>query len=265
MRRSGLAPRDRFRWAVAGLAVVLAAVLTTPGGVAASPPLPVGDGSAVLSGVTAPVLTPGAGGAIDFTVANPLASTATGVDVSLSVYAFNAYPGNATGAVPSDAPLLSAAGARATSVQLALGDLSAGQMLATSVPVSTDGGVPSGDFAVRFSVSFSSNGTAYTFESRGYFTAAQWANATTLPGGGPTLNLSRLGVSGVVPETAVLVRENPFPTYLWALLAVAVALAVAGGYFAWRPGPGSSSGATSAGRPSHAPRAFGKRRTKDGD
>lgn len=251
-------------------ALVLLAVLVAPSVLASaeatSPPvLPVADGSLLLSGLSAPVLAPGASGSLALVLSDPLAAPLLGLRLTVAWYEFNAYPGNATGPLPSDVPTLSAAGSSGPSVTLLVASLDSGASVGESVGVSTDAAAPVGTYALRLSVTFAANGTSYLFESRGFFSAAAWSAATSAPGGASTLNLSALGVSGVVPETAVLVRQNPYPPVLWAILAAAIVLAAAGGYVAWRPGPGSRSGASGPRPPSQAPRAFGKRRTRDGD
>lgn len=259
--------RRRSRASIATGAVALALLLLVgaPVGRSAPPVLPVGDGAELVAGLSAPTLAPGQSGTIALTLADPLAAAITGLTLTLELYAFNAYPGNASGPVPSDAPTLSAGGAPSRALTIPIAELDPGAPRSISVEVATDGAVPSGDFVVRIHLAFLENGTSYLFESRGYFSNAAWANATVLPGGGSTLNLSRLGVSGVVPETAVLVRANPFPTVLVVVLVGAIVLAAAGGYVAWRPRGGSRDGATDPGPESQAPRALGKRRTRDGD
>ena len=259
--------RRRLRSPSAAGAVALALVLllTVPAARSTAPVLPVEDGAYLVSSLSAPTLAPGGGGTLSLQLADPLATPLTGLSLKLELYAFNAYPGNATGPLPEATPLLSDGGTPAPALTISLAELDPGAPSAISVAITTSSGVPSGDFVVRVSVAFDANGTAYTFESRGFFPASVWANATMLPGGGSTLNLSRLGVSGVVPETAILVRSNPVPTVLWVLLGAAVVLAAAGGYVAWRPRGGSRSGATAPGPESQAPRALGNKRTSDGD
>jgi hypothetical protein len=187
------------------------------------------------------------------------------VAATLGFYAFNAYPGNATGGLPPNLPSLSVGGQVGTTASLSAGDLASGGSVSFSVGVTAPSDCPSGTFALRTSVDFTLNGTPYRLESRGYFSDAVWASATSGPNGTSTLNLSVLGVSGIVPETGVLVRSNPYPPVLYVVLASAFVLAGAGGFYAWRRGPGSRSGARTPELPSQALSAFGKRRTSDGD
>ncbi len=252
--------------ATAGASATLLLVLvlaTLPGasGTSAYPVLPAIDGSRTLSNLSSPVVAPGEGGSVALEVADPLAVPITSLDLVLQVYEFNAYPGNATSSPPTGGLLLGGGSEQ----NLSLGGLAPGGHQALTVEFSTGTSAAQGTYAIRIAVTFGANGTSYRFESRGWFSEAAWVNATTLPDGGPTLNLTRLGVSGIVPETGVLVRSNSYSPWLYVLVGGALGLAAAGAYYATRDGPGSRSGARPAAPESKAPRAFGKSRTKDGD
>jgi hypothetical protein len=128
-------------------------------------------------------------------------------------------------------------------VNLTLGALSPGGSETGSVGVATSDNTPSGDFAVRTALSFRANGTQYLLESRGWFSTSEWAAATELPGGGTTLNLTVLGVSGVTAETAILVSSSSWDWALGIILGAALVLVGVGAFVYFRRGPKSSSGA----------------------
>ncbi|MCI4340511.1 MAG: hypothetical protein L3J73_04520 [Thermoplasmata archaeon] len=248
--------------------LVLALVATcAPGAGAAYPTLPLALEGRFLTDLSASVLQPGESGSISFVVADPLPADMTNTVLRLEVYAFNAYPGNATQTAPPDAVEFVSDGllGNTPAVSLLLQTVVPGAPVPESVPIASSASAPSGTYAVRFTLDFDANGTSYHLASRGEFSDALWAAATTGPNGSSTLNLSRLGVSGVIPETGVLVRTNPFPVALTVILGAAIVLAAAGGYYAFRRGPSSRSGATTPDDPNHAPTAFGKRRKRDGD
>jgi hypothetical protein len=255
------------------LAVVLVVLSGVPLRVSANPPvLPLALEGRFLDGLTMPTLAPGSSGGVEFVVSDPLLVPMTDVVLTLAVYAFNAYPGNATGPVVAGTdPQFSGAGtSRGDAVTIPVGTLSPNATPFTSqgnvsLVVSAPSGAPQGTYAVRTSLRFTANGTAYVLESRGFFSNAAWANATSAPGAPSTLNVSRLGVSGVSPESAVLVRSNPFPVALAIVLGGAICLAALGGYWAVRRRPGSRSGATAGPPPNHAETTLGKSRTSDGD
>ncbi|MCI4360645.1 MAG: hypothetical protein L3J91_02995 [Thermoplasmata archaeon] len=238
-------------------ASLLVSVLLLGGGIvpsarAAPAPLPLVDDGKFVLDLSAPVLAPGDSGTMSTVL-------------EVAVYAFNAYPGNASGPAPAGALTLAAQGGTGENLSLQEGTVVPGAPVPVAVRVSASASAPSGTFALRLALEFVANGSTYELASRGAFSDAQWGAATVGPNGTTTLNVSRLGVSGVLPETAVLVRANPFPLVLAVILSVALVLAAAGGYYAFRAGPGSRSGAATPDDPSHAPTALGKRRRRDGD
>ena len=245
-------PEPRRSWSrsirialATAVAVVTLFAPLSPASAAGFPPLPVAFDSTFLSNLSAPDLTPGNSGTLTFHVADPPSfSPMTAVSLTLDVYAFNAFPGNATSSVASTGtPLLVTPTSSGTTANLSLGALSPGTSEAGSVGVTTATSTPAGTFAVRTALSFTANGTTYRFESRGWFTASRWAAATELPNGSLTLNLTTLGVSGVTAETAILVSSSNWDWALALILGAAIVLVGAGTYVYFRRAPKSSSGA----------------------
>lgn len=238
---------------VAGLSVLVTTLVVAlllgpalPAAAAAGyPPLPLGLDRAFLGNLSAPNLAPGASGSLAFSVSDPLPSALDAVVVTLGVYAFNGFPGNATSTSVAGAPILSTPTASGAAVSVDVGALSNGSTYHGSVGVETSASTPNGAYAVRTAVAFTlaSNGTAYRLESRGWFNDSLWRAATELPNGSVTLNLSVLGVSGVVPETAIGVAASDWGWLLGAVVAAAVVLVGAGAWVYFRRGPTSRSGA----------------------
>jgi hypothetical protein len=216
--------------------------------------------------VTGAEVAPSGGGTISFTVSDPLPGTSiSSVVLTLEVYAFNAFPGNSTSSLAvATAPILVNASASGLGVNESFGTLAPGRVVAGSVAVQSAATTPSGTFAVRSALRFVANGTPYLLESRGWFTAALWTSATTGPNGSVDVNMTTLGVSGILPETSVLVTSSTLSTAIWAVLAAGVVLVGAAAWLYFRP-PKSRSGVRKAPGDIHAPRAFGKSRTRDGD
>ena len=241
-RRVGRHPLRAFL-AVAVALAVLFVLLPNPVA-ASSPPLPLAYDGTLLSNLSAPSLAPGASGTLSFRVADPASfGPMSSVLLTLQVYAFNAFPGNATSTITTaGTPVLVTPSASGTSVNLTLDPLSPGTSEPGSVGVVTSDNTPSGDFAVRSALSFRANGTQFLLESRGWFTASEWAAATELPGGATTLNLTVLGVSGVTPETAILITSSSWDWALGLLLGGALVLVGLGAFVYFRRGPKSSSG-----------------------
>jgi hypothetical protein len=253
------------------LAVVVGGALPTTVAASAYPPLPVADGAALLADLSAPPLAPGASEPFGFALRDPFNDPMTAISLSFAIYAFVPFPGNGSAPLPAGGtPSFAGNNASGSSATVSLPTLAPGARYpssgSTGLSLRAPAATPDGTFEIRAGLTFSEGSTTYRFESRGFFSAAAWANATLpIPNGTPTLNLTRLGVSGVLPETAVLVRAPSIDPVLYALLGGALVLAGLGGYVAWRRGTGSRSGARGPPDPQSAPRTFGNRRTRDGD
>jgi len=243
LRRASRRPARTVLAVAIGL-VALASALPIPAS-ASFPPLWPGYDGTFFSNLSAPALAPGGSGTLNFHVADPANfSFITAVVVTLQVYAFNAFPGNATSTVASaGTPVLVTPTSSGTVVNLTLPSLEPDNYEEGSVGVVTSDNTPAGDFAVRTALSFLSNGASYRLESRGWFTASEWAAATELPGGAVTLNLTMLGVSGVTAETAILVSSSTWDVALEVILVASLVLVAAGAFVYFRRGPKSSSGA----------------------
>ncbi len=230
------------------------------------PTVPLGLDRWFVSNLTGAEVDPGGSGSISFTVGNPMPNVSvTSAVLTLQVYAFNAFPGNATSTVPvAAAPLLVTATASGSSVNVSLGPIAPNHGLVGSVGVQTSSTTPSGTFAVRTALRFVAGGADYLFESRGWFTAGQWSAATAGPNGSVGLNVSALGVSGVVPETSVLVSSSDLSTAIYAILAAGLVLTGLAAWLYFRP-PKSNSGVRKAPDDTQAPNALGSKRTSDGD
>jgi len=226
-------------------ALVLLAVATTPAQGVTIPTLPIAYDGTFLSNLSAPSLTPGGSGSITFHVADPRSfAPMTAVTVTLDVYAFNAFPGNATSSVGSaSAPVLVTPSTSGPVVNLSLSPLSPGGDEAASVGVATAASTPAGTFAVRTALAFVANGTPYRPPPRCWFSAHDWAGATELPNGRATLHFSVLGVSGVVAETAILVSSSNWEWALALILGASVVLIGAGAWVYFRRASKSSAGA----------------------
>ncbi|HXW66407.1 MAG TPA: hypothetical protein VEL82_00760 [Thermoplasmata archaeon] len=253
------------------LAVVVAVAIlgaVVPGGAlgAAYPTLPVGDDRGLLANLSGPVLAPGASGAISFSVGDPLPVPLVGASVELDVYAFSPSPGGTSSNVTvAGAPVLSNATASGPLVVVPIGTVLPSGSVRASVGVTTGASAPAGTFVVRTALAFLMNGSSYLLESRGWFSASVWAAATQLPNGSATLNLTVLGVSGVTPETSVVLTSSQYPWVLAGVLGAGLLLVGLGAFVYFRRGAASRSGTRRAGDDQKAPTAFGKRRTRDGD
>jgi hypothetical protein len=229
---------------------------------AAVPVLPDRDWSPILGELAGPTLTPGGSGSLKFRVGDPLSYELVSMNVSLQVYAFNPTDGGAVQSPPAgETPTLEGGLHYVVAPPL----LAPNTTWNWSVPVAVPATAPTGDYAVRFAVSFSMDNVSYLLESRGFFSASAWAGATEYANGTPTINASQLGVSGIVPETSILVSSAATPVVLYIVLGVGLGLAALGSYWWARSEGKSKSGARRSSPPQSAPTAFGKSRNNDGD
>ena len=102
-------------------------------------------------------------------------------------------------------------------------------------------------FWLEFDGGTAANRTHYTFASRGFFTDAQWTAATNASNTNPcsppwcrgNLNLTKLGVDGVLPDSAFGVLE-PIPRWpFYLLIALAVFFLVLAFLYWVEENPGS--------------------------
>ncbi|MGC2289710.1 MAG: hypothetical protein WA688_07640 [Thermoplasmata archaeon] len=231
---------------------------------AAYPVLPDVYWSPILGALSGPTLTPGGSGSVTFRVGNPLVDELVGTTVHLQVYAYNPTDGGAVQTPPAGSTPTFGMGSPEVTISAPL-LLPAGTSWNWSVPVTVPTTAPLGDYAVRFAVNFSMANVSYLMESRGFFSASAWASATQYPNGTPTINASQLGVSGVIPETSILVSPSSTPVVLYAVLGVGLGLAALGAYWWARSETKSKSGARRPSPPQSAPTAFGSRRRSEGD
>jgi hypothetical protein len=248
----------------ASTVLMLSALGVAPAAAATYPILPEVDWSPILGGLVGPTLSPGASGHVTFRLADPLPVSLVSAKVYLQIYAFNPTDGGAVQPPPTGvSPTFP--GASLENNATAPPQIPPGTSWNWSVPVSVPRPAPTGDYAVRISVSFSMNNSSYLLESRGFFSASEWTGATQYANGTPTINASELGVSGVVPETSILVSGSTTPIVLYAVLGVGLGLAGVGAYWWTRSETKSKSGARRPSPPQSAPTAFGNSRRSDGD
>jgi len=87
--------------------------------------------------------------------------------------------------------------------------------------INTEKDVSEGTYFVRLSIEFEHNGTARDMLSRGFWTQEEWKHATTDAGEYPgNINLTSLGVSGIVPDSSFSVRKPmpPWPLYIMIIM-----------------------------------------------
>jgi len=248
------------------LTVLLLLVTVLPTGAGRSLGALPEDGAAFVVSFSLPPTTAGGRTALTFVLQNPLSIPVTHVTFTAEIYAFNAFPGNATSPQPPpNAPLIGNGSTTGSSASQSWAAWPAGSRWSGSFPVTSSAATPVGTYAIRTRLILVDNGSTDRLESRGWFSAALWASATETSNGTATLNLSRLGVEGVLPETAAQIVGPGLNGLLVGLVVAAFVLAGVGAFLYFRRGPGSRSGMEAGSAANHAPRAFGTKRRRDGD
>ena len=235
---------NRSRGALA-LLLVVGVVVAGFGNVARAappPPLPGPTGGEALQLAASPI-APGAQGSLSVGLANPLSGNWTGVVVTLNVYG-EGSPGSLrnVSAGASWAPQFTLGGTSSTWANLSVASLPSGGSRGFAVGVTVPASAPVATYFVRTQLSFQMGGDSFLLRSRGFFSAALWQEATEASNGTPTLNLTRLNVSGVTPDGSIPVAPSPENPWVWGLLAGAAGLGVAGFYVARREMRGPTSG-----------------------
>ncbi|HUZ80445.1 MAG TPA: hypothetical protein VMV28_07520 [Thermoplasmata archaeon] len=258
---------SRSAWTVLVVLAIGVAALAPAGTANATfyPPLPVFVGNHILGNLSGPTLNAGSSGTLSLTVQDLLPWPMSGIALTLDIYAMGSNAGPATPVGNSMTPLLTGTnGVSGSNITFPVLALAPRQVAVVTVPVTTSASIGAASFLLRTALGFTANGTRYLLESRGWFNSAVWQNATELVNGSATLNLAALGVSGVTPESSIIVQTVTWAWVVYGMIAGAIALVGLGAFFYFRR-TGSSAGAKRSPGASQAPSALGKRRKSDGD
>jgi len=266
------------RGIVAWAAPLVALALLLPGALAASasvsppPPLPSPEPAGLLE-LSTSTTTPGTSVTVGLIVTDDLGTAIENASLQVAFYRFDVN-GVTQGLSPGDAwaptfsggsalPAGASGRAQGLSGNFTLPSLPPGGEAHLSLPVSVPSSAPPGSYLLRDRLVVNTSQAEYLLASRGYFPDALWQRATLASNGTPLLNLTLLGVSGVVPESALGVLSPWVTPILLGILVTALAVAAGVGIHLFRQGrrAGKAQSRTGArGDPdrNQAPRAFGK-------
>jgi len=171
-----------------------------------------------LSDFKAPQIVPGSSGGYQFSVRNRYNGTLENASLTIEVYKWATLEDAKDIGKVSDPPEISE-GARQgyTAPPFSLGP---NQTTTEKITISTSKSTPQGTYFVRQMMQFDYNGTHLLMKSRGYFSNKEWDNATTNVNGSRAvggINLTLLGVDGILPDSSFSVKE-PIPMWPLALL-----------------------------------------------
>jgi hypothetical protein len=171
-----------------------------------------------LSDFKTPQIVPGASGSYQFSVRNRYNGTLENATLTVEIYKWATLEDAKDIGRISDPPEISE-GARQGYSAPAF-SLGPNQTTTVKITVATSKSTPQGTYFVRQMMQFEYNGTHLLMKSRGYFTNREWDNATTNANGSRAvggINLTMLGVDGILPDSSFSVKE-PIPMWPLALL-----------------------------------------------
>lgn len=227
--------------------VVLSVLLALPPPAVAEDFGAIGKVNKLISVIESPQLAPGASGTFRFEFNSTYASAITDVRLNASIFMYATIEGAipVDDAWPYEYPRIrETSGREWWWNQTTVPPMSAYALEFTIDTAADSRAMPHGSvfsqasYFVRFWVEFDGdtdgNVTRYRFASRGFFTQDRWAQATnasfTNPCNAPScrgnVNLTILGVDGILPDSAFGVKE-PIPVWpFYLLIALAVGFLV---------------------------------------
>jgi hypothetical protein len=201
----------------------------------------------MISIIETPQLAPGEKGPVELTLFNPYVNNMTNVSLTASLYLYVSWDEEkpVDSSWSWDEPYFEEDGKGIRDHTWSFTTLEPGVMgqqnltatFVTSLDAPHGGILNQGSYFVRFQLEFDYvhplNGTSEhaLMRSRGYFTDQEWEFATQDPqvqddpnylGG---LNLTHLGVSGILPDTSFAVLE-PFPVWIFYVLVIAAVISL---------------------------------------
>jgi hypothetical protein len=171
-----------------------------------------------LSDFHTPQIVPGGSGSYGFSVRNRYNGTIQNASLTIEIYKWATLEDAKNIEKISDPPEISE-GSR-QSYTAPVFSLGPNQTASFKISILTAKQTPQGTYFVKQMMQFSYNGSHLLMKSRGYFSNKEWDNATTNVNGSRAvggINLTLLGVDGILPDSSFSVKE-PIPLWPLALL-----------------------------------------------
>ena len=171
-----------------------------------------------LSGFHTPQIVPGSSGSYGFTVRNRYNGTLVNASLTIEIYKWATLEDAKDIGNISDPPRISEG--RGQSYTAAIFSLGPNQTASFKISIGTGKQTPQGTYFVKQMMNFSYNGSRLLMKSRGFFSGKEWDNATTDTNGSRAvggINLTMLGVDGILPDSSFSVKE-PIPMWPLAIL-----------------------------------------------
>lgn len=177
----------------------------------------------ILGDFSTPIIQPGNEGNLDFNLTNPYEFDIEDVVLTAEVYAYADLDEKKDISEIDEPPIFKLEGMTRRSSRLEV--LSSEQILPQRFSIQTTDNTEKGVYFVRFQIEFmdSEGENESLMRSKGYFTDSDWDNATKRPGRSDepyysgSINITMLGVNGILPDTSFTVK-TPIPRWPQYLL-----------------------------------------------
>jgi len=174
---------------------------------------------------TTPIIIPGESGILNFTIKNRYNLPLRNVYLALEIYHWARIDDSSDISEISEPPYFFSSTNSSTLLSLRFGLIKSNETVEVREKIKTKGDTREGTYFVRTMLTFTYNNTSYVMKSRGHFSKELWNQATSEPDEHEdtgTINLTLLGVDGIIPETTFSVRKPVaiWPIYVFAGLTI---------------------------------------------
>jgi hypothetical protein len=177
--------------------------------------------SQIIAITETPQIKPGEEGKLEFNITNPCPLVMENVSLAAEIY-YRVTEGKSCGIDKVENPPKFE---NSTKTIIHWNKILSNETNVTTLLIISTKDTDQGTYFIRFQLEFNYHDTPYKMKSRGYFTDEEWENATSNASGYPGgVNLSMLGVDGIIPETSFSVKEEKdVPSFEFVFLIIAIA------------------------------------------
>ncbi len=177
----------------------------------------------ILSDFSTPIIRPGNEGNLEFNLTNPYGFEIENVILTTEIYGYADLDEERDISEIDDPPVFRITDD--TRRSLGRDVISSERELPQRFTIRTTDDTEEGVYFVRFKLEFrySEEGNESLMKSKGYFTDSEWENATKRPGRtdepyyAGSINITQLGVNGIIPDSSFTVK-TPIPRWPQYLL-----------------------------------------------
>ncbi|MFO7792047.1 MAG: hypothetical protein R6W73_03585 [Candidatus Saliniplasma sp.] len=181
----------------------------------------------ILHDFSTPIIKPGNQGNLEFNLTNPYEFEMENMVLTAEIYGFGDLDEQKNISEIDDPPVFQITGD--TSRSLGRDVISPERVTPQRFTLKTTENTEKGVYFVRFQLDFeySEEGNESVMKSKGHFTDSEWDNATKRPGNSDepyyagSINITQLGVNGILPDTSFTVKTQipRWPQYVLGGLA----------------------------------------------